>query len=131
MTNITFLTLQDILFIHSFLVERYGGEHGVRDSSLLSSALHMPSAGIGGEYFHADIFEMAAAYLFHLAMNHPFVDGNKRTAAIAAMSFLEMNGYRVDIRESGLADMTLAVIAGKVDKPLLADVFRENATRRF
>jgi prophage maintenance system killer protein len=58
---------------------------------LLDSAVAMPKAGFGGEYLHADVFEMAAAHVFHIAKNHPFVDGNKRTSAVAACMFLEMN----------------------------------------
>lgn len=62
-------------------IDLYGGAHGIRDLGLLQSALAMPSAGFGGEFFHIDIFEMAAAYAFHIAQNHPFLDGNKRTAS--------------------------------------------------
>src|SRR5207245_5063328 len=88
---IVFLDLAEVTEIHRDQIERYGGAHGVRDQGLLESALAMPQAGMAGEYFHTDLFEMAAAYLFHLAKNHPFIDGNKRVAAMAAFVFLAMN----------------------------------------
>jgi death-on-curing protein len=76
MADIIFLTLAEVIDIHTDQVERYGGSHGVRNMNLLSSAVAMPAASFGGNYLHADIFEMAAAYGFHIAQNHPFIDGN-------------------------------------------------------
>jgi death on curing protein len=75
-----FLDLVEVLEIHESRIELYGGRPGVRDLGLLQSALAQPSAGFGGEYLHGNLYEMAAAYLFHVSRNHPFVDGNKRTA---------------------------------------------------
>ena len=71
-----FLTLAEVIAINSDQCRRYGGLAGVRDEGLLLSALAMPQAGFGDEYAHSDIFEMAAAYLFHIVKNHPFIDGN-------------------------------------------------------
>ena len=73
-----FLTMSEILLILEDQIRRYGGELGVRDYSLLSSALTMPESSYGGSLLHRDLFEQAAAYAFHLCQNHPFVDGNKR-----------------------------------------------------
>lgn len=70
-----FLTLSQVIYTHQDLVEHYGGSHGLQDQGLLESALEMPQAGFGGEFFHKTLFEMAAAYLFHLVKNHPFIDG--------------------------------------------------------
>ena len=67
---------------------RYGGLPGLRDEGLLESAVAQAVATFGGEYLHNDIFQMAAAYLFHIVQNHPFVDGNKRAGAAAAVVFL-------------------------------------------
>ena len=78
-----FLDLDFVLRIHLSLIERYGGEPGVRDIGLLHSAIAMPQASFGGEFLHEDLFEKAAAYLFHIVQNHPFMDGNKRTGAAA------------------------------------------------
>jgi death on curing protein len=74
-----FLDLVEVLEIHQSRIDRYGGSPGVRDLGLLQSAVAQSSAGFGGEFLHSDLYEMAAAYLFHVARNHPFIDGNKRT----------------------------------------------------
>ncbi|MBM4377524.1 MAG: type II toxin-antitoxin system death-on-curing family toxin [Deltaproteobacteria bacterium] len=89
---IDFLTFEDVLGGHALQIERFGGTHGLRDEALLESALAQPSSSFGGEYLHADLFEMAAAYLFHVVKNPPFVDGDKRVGLAAALVFLEVNG---------------------------------------
>ena len=86
-----FLTLDEVLEIHEQQIELYGGSHGVRDMNLLESALGVPQATFGGEHLHPTIAAMAAAYLFHIAQNHPFLDGNKRAGANAAITFLVLN----------------------------------------
>ena len=86
-----FLELHEVLEIHRDQIERYGGSEGLRDLGLLQSALAMPRSGFGDHYFHSDLFEMAATYLFHIVSNHPFLDGNKRTGAMAAFTFLKLN----------------------------------------
>jgi len=100
-----FLSLAEILEIHLDQIERYGGKPGIRDAGLLQSALAMPSAGFGDRYLHEDLFEMAAAYLFHIARNHPFVDGNKRVGVVAALVFLAMNGVEIDAGEDELEEI--------------------------
>ncbi len=87
-----FLQVEDVLLFHRDQIDLYGGEHGVRDMGLLESAVAQPNAGFGGQYLHEDLFEMAAAYLFHLVKNHPLVDGNKRIGAVSALAFLKLNG---------------------------------------
>ena len=79
-----FLDLDLVLRTHRGLIERYGGEEGLRDAGLLQSAIAQPRAMFGGEFLHKDLFEMAAAYLFHVVQNHAFLDGNKRTGAACA-----------------------------------------------
>ena len=121
----TFLTLSDMLEIHSDQIERYGGDLGVRDMSLLESAIAMPMAGFGGQYFHEGIFEMAAAYLFHIVNNHPFVDGNKRAGAVAAIVFLDLNGKELDCTQDELEEFVLAAARGEKDKPEIANFLRQ------
>ncbi len=116
MTEPLFLSLDDVLLIHADQIRRYGGSHGARDLSLLSSALAMPEASFGGTYFHASLAEMAAAYLFHVAKNHPFIDGNKRTALAAALAFLWVNDHEVEADEDELTELTMGVAAGRVGK---------------
>ncbi len=124
---IEFLTIEDVLYIHQDQIERYGGEHGVRDQHLLESAIAQPRAAFGGQYLHSDVFEMAAAYLFHVVQNHPFADGNKRTGAVAALVFLDWNHVRVRTDEEGLVDITLRVATGQSGKAEVADHFRSLA----
>jgi len=93
--NPIFLSLGEVLEIHRDQIDRYGGHPGIRDIGLLQSALAMPAAGFGGRFLHTDLFEMAAAYLFHITQNHPFVDGNKRTGAVASLVFLSLNGVEI------------------------------------
>jgi death-on-curing protein len=71
-----FLSLGDVIEIHRDQIARYGGDPGIRDLGLLQSAVAIPAAGFGGRFLHTDLFEMAAAYLFHISQNHPFIDGN-------------------------------------------------------
>ena len=82
MTEPVFLGLDEVLEIHNDQIKRYGGDTGIRDIDLLKSAIAMPAAGFGGDYFHTDIYEMAAACLFYIIRNHPFIDGNGRTGKI-------------------------------------------------
>lgn len=95
MSEPAILTLDEVFSIHADQIRRYGGRPGIRDLALLQSALAMPETTFDAEYLHPTISEMAAAYLFHIARNHPFVDGNKRTALMCALVFLGLNGRRL------------------------------------
>lgn len=123
---ILFLTTEMVQGIHEDQIRRYGGRLGTRDMGLLESAVAMPQAGSGDQYFHTDLFEMAAAYLFHLVKNHPFVDGNKRVGAMAAFAFLELNGKTFDAPEREYGDLVLAVAEGKSVKSAIAEFFRKH-----
>lgn len=124
---VTFLGLDEALQIHRDQIDRYGGRSGIRDIGLLESALAIPQAGVGNEYLHADIFEMAAAYLFHIVRNHPFVDGNKRVAAMAAFVFLRLNGVTLRASERAFETIVAAAAEGKADKARISAFLRENA----
>ena len=123
MSNPVFLGLDEVLEIHGDQIERYGGSPGIRDMELLQSAVAMAAAGIGEEYFHTDIFEMAAAYLFHIVRNYPFVDGNKRTGAVAAVVFFLMNGMELEVDEDSFEKMVRSMAEGKMDKVGIAEFF--------
>ena len=82
----------------------------------------MPTARFGGGYLHSDLFEMAAAYLFHIVQNHPFVDGNKRTGAVSALVFLSLNEVEIDADEDDLETMVVSVAEGKEDKAICGRV---------
>jgi death-on-curing protein len=122
-----FLDLDRVLRTHHSLIESYGGAEGVRDVGLLHSALAMPQASFGGAFLHKDLFEMAAAYLYHIVQNHPFLDGNKRTGAAAAIIFLALNDIELEADEDGLVQLTLAVAQGKAGKQQIAAFFRQIA----
>ena len=119
-----FLTLDEVLDIHRDQIQRYGGTPGIRDLGLLQSALAQPEAAFGGQFLHADLFEMAAAYLFHITQNHPFVDGNKRAGTATALVFLDMNDIEVNAPEDDLVQLVLDVAQGNAGKKEIADFFR-------
>ena len=116
MAEPVFLTLDEVLAIHADQIRRYGGSHGVRDLGLLSSAVAMPQASFGGVYLHTSLAEMAAAYLFHIAQNHPFVDGNKRAALAAALAFIWLNDRRLEAGEDELTELVMGIAAGRLSK---------------
>lgn len=112
-----FLTLDEVLALHADQIGRYGGKIGLRDLGLLQSALATPAVTLGGDYLHATVHEMAAAYLFHLVKNHPFVDGNKRIGLIVAIVFLGLNSQTLDADPDELVATVLGVADGSIDKP--------------
>ena len=108
-------------------MELRGGSHGLRDQGMLESAVAMPEAGLGDAYFHEDLFEMAAAYLFHIVMNHPFIDGNKRAGFVAAVAFLDVNGLELVMGQDAAYDLVIGVCEGTVTKKQLAAAFRKHS----
>ena len=126
--NPTFLGLDEVLAIHASRIERYGGSLGVRDLGLLQSALAMPEQSFGNQWLHPTLHEMAAAYLFHICKNHPFVDGNKRAALGAAIGFLGLNGLVISAPPAALTAIVLAVAEGMASKSEVA-VFLEHNTK--
>ena len=118
--SIRFLGIDEVLALHADLIDRYGGAPGVRDLGLLESAVAAPEASFDGNYLHATLPEMAGAYLFHLAKNHPFVDGNKRIAAAAMFMFLYLNSLTLDCEEDELVALTVGAASGRVTKAEVA-----------
>lgn len=116
--------MAEVLLILQDQIRRYGGSFGVRDSGLLSSALALPAASFEGKYLHRDLYEQAAAYAFHICQNHPFVDGNKRTALAAALVFLSLNGVDVADPKGELYRLMIGVADGRIDKASAAAVLR-------
>ena len=118
--TVVFLTLDEVLALHADGIERYGGRHGVRDLGLLQSARAAPSATFGGGFLHASLPEMAAACLFHLARNHPFVDGNERVGLAAMLLFLRLNSLWLRANANELFELTLGVAEGRISKAEVA-----------
>lgn len=122
-----FLSLEDVFLIHDEQLEAYGGIQGIRDRGLLESAVMMPQASFGGEYLHQNLFEMAAAYAFHIAENQSFLDGNKRTALVSALVFLDINGFEILDEQMKLYDAMIAIANKEMDKYDLAELLKNLA----
>jgi len=125
--QIRFLTLAEINDIHNDQINRYGGSHGILDIKLLSSACAMPEASFGGKFLHENIYQMAAAYAYHICQNHPFIDGNKRAALVSALVFLDINGIEIKDPNQILYEVMIKVASGKENKEFLEKTFRKLA----
>ena len=124
-----FLSLDEVIEIHWDMIERYGGSAGIRDMGLLQSAVAMPQAGLGNEFLHGDLFEMAAAYLFHIVQNHPFIDGNKRVGSMAAFTFLTLNGLTLAAPETDFELVVLEVARGRLNKAAIVEFLKTYSHR--
>ncbi|MGD0539593.1 MAG: type II toxin-antitoxin system death-on-curing family toxin [Verrucomicrobiota bacterium] len=121
--NCFHLTVEIVREIHAEGVARFGGSVGVRDLALLESAVAAPQATLGGHSPYQDLAEVAAAYLFYLCRNHPFVDGNKRAALGVCLVFLRLNEIELKADGPEWEELTLAVASSLID--------REAATERL
>ena len=110
------LSIDIIREIHAEAIERFGGLNGIRDENLLASAVLTPQSSFGGKSPYADIVEVAAAYLFYICNNHPFLDGNKRTAMMAAIVFLRLNEIEPLPDGGNWEKLMLDVAANKLDR---------------
>lgn len=121
-----FLTLDDVLALHADRIDRYGGSSGLRDLGRLQSALGMPSATFDGQFLHATLAEMAAAYLFHVSQAHAFIDGNKRVAPATALAFWEISDHELIADPDDLYDHVMGVASGTTTKADVAVFFAEH-----
>jgi death-on-curing protein len=117
------LSVEIVKEIHAEAIEAFGGSDGIRDGALLESAIAAPQASVGGGSPYGDIVEVAAAYLFYLCRNHPFIDGNKRTALGACLVFLRLNGIEPSPDSPEWEKLTMGVAASELD--------REETTRQL
>ena len=122
-----FLSLEDVLALHSESIARFGGGHGLRDAGALEPALAPPQATMFGDFLHPTLEEQAAAYLFHVVQNHPFLDGNKRAGLAAALAFLGINGVRLAASNEELVELTLGVAKGEITKAAVAVFLRQHS----
>lgn len=128
---IKFLKIEMILSFHDDQINQYGGNPGIRDKGLLESALAQPEASFGGEYVHKNIFEMAAAYGFHICKNHLFIDGNKRTALIAMYTFLYVNGWQLKADKKVLYATVVELASGNLTKEELTQFLKKHSEKRL
>lgn len=117
------LTVEIVQEIHAEAIARFGGSEGLRDLTLLESAVAAPQASFGGKSPYVDLVEVAGAYLFYLCRNHPFIDGNKRAALGACIVFLRLNELDPAVDGPEWEKLTLHIASGELD--------REQATARL
>lgn len=127
--SVQFIPKEVVITIHTDLLHRYGGEPGVRDLNLLDSALAQPKMTAGGKYLHKTIFDKAAAYGFHVCMNHPFIDCNKRVAFVLMDIFLQKNGWDIDAPEEETYSMMISLASGKLNKSQLSVWLKEHTSK--
>lgn len=119
------LTVDIVRAVHAEAVGRFGGSDGVRELSLLESAVAAPQATIGGHSPYQDLAEVAAAYLFYLCQNHPFIDGNKRTALGACLVFLRLNGIEPKADGPEWEQLVVAISSSTMDRDETTERLRE------
>ncbi len=110
------LTIEVVREIHQEVLSKFGGPKGVRDENLLASAVLTPQSSFGGKSPYTDLIDVAAAYLFYICRNHPFLDGNKRTAMMSAIVFLRLNGIKPAPDSGRWEKLMLDVAASKIDR---------------
>lgn len=130
MAKITFLTLEQILAIHHDQIERYRGSHGIRELSLLESAIHRPQASFMGEDLYQSIFDKAAALIHSMILNHPFLDGNKRTGTVTGAAFLHFNGWDIKVSQKELLELSLNVESKKWKIEHLSKWLKDHSQRK-
>ena len=124
-----YLSKEDILQIHSIAIDETGGLHGVRDHAAILSLENAPKQKVFGKELYPTIFLKAAIYARDIIMNHPFLDGNKRTGMVAASVFLENNGYEVAAKEGEIEKFALKIIADKLSVGAIAAWFKKHSKR--
>lgn len=125
-----YLTTEDVLLLHHLSIEKSGGSHGLRDAGLLDAAVHRPQATFAGEDLYPTLFDKAGALCHSLIKNHAFVDGNKRTSLLSAMTFLELNGYVFMCGQEELVAFGLKIDNENVSSDGIASWLKAHSTKR-
>ena len=124
-----YLTPEQVLFLHSRLIAETGGGHGIRDLGMLLSALGRPQTTFDEKGLYTDLYSKAAALMDSLVRNHPFIDGNKRTAITAAALFLRINGFQLVVENNEMVQFTLACAQSHLSLDEITDWFRKYSTK--
>ena len=127
MTGAHFIPEELVLTIHADLLQRYGGQAGLRDRNLLESALAQPRMTVGGKFAHKTLFDKASAYGYHVCQNHPFIDGNKRVAFVLMDIFLQSNGWEIVAREEDAYSLMVDLSSSRMSKTQLASWLKEHS----
>lgn len=129
-SEVIYLSLDDVLIIHTDQIERYGGSHGIRDINLLESALFRPQSSFGGEDLYPNFFDKATVLVHSLLLNHAFVDGNKRTAIASLLVFLKLNTISLVCTQQELIDAAIAIENKKWNKDNIASWLATHAEHK-
>jgi death on curing protein len=124
------ITKEEVLLLHTLSIEKYGGADGVRDDGLLESAIARPYQTFGGEYLYNSIFEKAAAMVESLIINHPFIDGNKRTGFLGMFAVLNEENYFISVPDDEIYKLTIDISTGKVKFEEIVEWLKNN-TEKF
>jgi death-on-curing protein len=125
-----YLSLEQVLDLHRLEIRRFGGSAGLRERGSLEAALARPQMTFAGEDLYPDVESKAASVMHSLVMNHPFVDGNKRTGAAVAELFLNLNGVELEADDDDLVAITLSVARGELNAEALAIWLRQRSRHR-
>lgn len=127
--SIRYLSKEQILLLHSMIVDETGGTHGVREHHTILSAEQLPQQTAFGKELYPTIFLKAAVYTRTIIMNHPFIDGNKRTGMVSAFVFLEWNGYVSITKEGGVEEFAFEIIQKRLSLEKIADWFKKHSKK--
>ena len=129
MKNIIFLTFEQVLAIHDNQIELYGGSHGIRDLALFESALMRPQTTFGGNDLYPSLFDKATVLMHSIIMNHPFIDGNKRTGTVSALIFLEINKFKIIASQNELVKITIDLETKKINNEKISSWLRSHSKK--
>ncbi len=129
MAKTIFITFEQVLAIHHDQIERYGGSHGVRDLPLLESALQRPQSSFMGEDLYPTLFDKAAALVHSILLNHPFLDGNKRTSMVSGAYFLSLNGFRLKVSQKEFVEAALNIESKKWNLEQISEWLKDHSAK--
>lgn len=124
-----YISLEQLLALHVLAIEQFGGSDGLRDLGRLESALATQRQEVFGQELYANIYDKAAALLRGIVGDHPFVDGNKRTAMLAALTLLEINGHTFVAKPGELEDFAVLVATDHLDMPIISAWLQAHASK--
>jgi death on curing protein len=121
------ITLRQTLLLHEYMIRKHGGSSGVRDMAMLKSAIYRPFASYGGDDLYQDIYLKAGALIQSVVKNHPFIDGNKRTAFVAAYAFLKLNRIQMIISNAKVTKFMVRVSKDNLSVDEISDWLKKNS----
>ncbi|OGD54122.1 hypothetical protein A3J78_02495 [Candidatus Beckwithbacteria bacterium RBG_13_35_6] len=125
--QIIYLSFEQVIFLHEKIIVRSGGLEGIRDFGLLYSAIERPKASFASKDLYASIFDKAAALTHSLILNHPFIDGNKRTALASLIRFLEINQKKIKANKKEFIELSLKIENKKMNFKDIVGWLKEHA----